>query len=252
MPDSLEKEFRRIEANLPNTLIPLSRLFSLVDLTRLDRQASEEELMQLGQIARQQQVAAICVFPQHLQHIPSLTGIQRATVVNFPGGDHKHKQVLQDIEQAITIYQADEIDYVFSYAKYLEGDKHQALVECREVYQLCQAHGRLCKVILETGAHPSMAMTYQISCDVIQAGCDMLKTSTGKISMGAALPAVFAILSAIQNYNPQCGIKCSGGIKTSMQASPFIHLAETILHKAADKTWLRIGASAIAQHPPTP
>ena len=142
--------------------------------------------------------------------------------------------------------QADEIDYVFAYTAYLDGQHETALAWCHEAYQLCQIHGRLFKVILETGAIPTPNMIYQLSADVIQSGCDMLKTSTGKIAVGATLPAVFAMLTAIQDHKPTCGIKCSGGIKTIANASAFIHLAEKVLDKKVDKSWFRIGASTLS------
>lgn len=246
MPSNLEKKWDLIEKKLPNEPIPLEKIFSVLDLTRLDEEASLEDLEQLAETAHQEHVAAICVFPQHLPCIPKLDGIQRATVVNFPGGNQVHQKVLQDMEDAIVQQQADEIDYVFAYTAYLDGQHATALAWCHEAYQLCQTHGRLFKVILETGAIPTPNMVYQLSADVIQAGCDMLKTSTGKIAVGATLPAVFAMLTAIQNHKPTCGIKCSGGIKTIANASAFIHLAEKVLDKKVDKSWFRIGASTLS------
>jgi deoxyribose-phosphate aldolase len=245
MTSTLEKKWDLIEKALPNEPIPLEKIFSVLDLTRLDEQASSEDLEHLAKTAHREHVAAICVFPQHLQYIPKLDSIQRATVVNFPGGNQVHQKVLQDIEHAIMQQQADEIDYVFAYTAYLHGQQAEALAWCHEAYQLCQTHGRLLKVILETGAIPTPTMVYQLSTDVIHAGCDMLKTSTGKIAVGATLPAVFAMLTAIQDHKPSCGIKCSGGIKTVAQASRFIHLAEQVLDKKVDKSWFRIGASTL-------
>ncbi len=245
MTHALEKKLSIIEQQLPIDLIPIEKIFSLVDLTRLDEHASTEDIEQLVTTAHSEHVAAICVFPQHLQIIPKLTNIQRATVANFPGGNQVHQQVLQNIEHAIVQQKADEIDYVFAYAHYLDGQQATALAWCREAYQLCQAHGRLFKVILETGALPTVSTIYQLSADIIHAGCDMLKTSTGKIAVGATLPAVFAMLTAIQDHNPTGGIKCSGGIRNGEQASRFIHLAEQVLDKEVDKSWFRIGASGI-------
>lgn len=242
----LEHKFDVIQAQLATHVLRPEKIWPLVDLTRLDEHASTPEIETLIQKAQQEHVAAICVFPRHLDWIPPLAPIRRATVVNFPGGDQPPDRVLNDIERAIEQHHADEIDYVFAYPTYLAGDTALALAWCRDAYQLCLQHGRLFKVILETGALPSMDVIYQLSGDVIDAGCPMLKTSTGKISFGASLPAAFAMLTAIQDSHRSCGIKLSGGIKTLQQASAYIHLAEHMLNKPVDKSWFRIGASAIA------
>jgi deoxyribose-phosphate aldolase len=242
---SLERRFTDLIERLDTHVLPASRVFPLMDLTRLDDNAAMQDINQLIAKAQQDSVAAICVFPQHLAWVPMFDAIQRATVVNFPGGNVPHDQVLQDIEQAITQQQADEIDYVFAYSHYLAGQRSHALGWCEEAYQLCRQHGRLFKVILETGALPSVDSIYQVSGAVIEAGCDMLKTSTGKIAIGATLPAAFAMLTAIQDSHSDCGIKISGGVKTLAQASSYLHLAEHIRSAIADKTWFRIGASQI-------
>ncbi len=242
----LENKFDAVQAQLATHILRPEKVLPWVDLTRLDAHASINEIETLIQKAQQEHVAAICVFPRHLDWIPPLDPIRRATVVNFPGGDQVPDRVLKDIECAIEQHHADEIDYVFAYPTYLAGDTALALAWCRDAYQLCLQHGRLFKVILETGALSSMDIIYQLSCDVIEAGCHMLKTSTGKIPVGASLPAAFAMLTAIQDSNCSCGIKLSGGIKTVQQASAYVHLAEHMLNKPVDKSWFRIGASTIA------
>jgi len=243
MSSSLEKQYYSL--SLPDYLLSPLVISALLDLTKLDTQATHSDIETLIQKAKLDQVAAICVLPQHLEWVPPLTPIQRATVVNFPKGDQSPQQVLNDIEQAINHHNADEIDYVLAYPTYLSSRRREALAWCRDAYQLCRQHKRLFKVILETGALGTLETIHQASWDVMEAGCDMLKTSTGKLAVGATLPAVFAMLKAIQDRGQPCGIKCSGGIRTVAQASTFIHLAEDILEKSADKTWFRIGASIV-------
>lgn len=242
---SLETRFETVIGQINSHILSSIHVYPLLDLTRLDEAAVATEIASLAAKAQQDHVAAICVYPQHLTWIPPLHAIQRATVVNFPGGDGEHEHILRDIEQAITEQQADEIDYVFAYSTYLAGQQSHALGWCREAYELCQKQGRLFKVILETGALPSLEMMYQLSCKVIENGCDMLKTSTGKIKTGASLPAAFALLTAIQDSQKACGIKISGGVKTLAQASQYIHLAEHMLEQSVAKDWFRIGTSQI-------
>ena len=242
-----ETRFDTIIEQLNSHILSASRIHSLLDLTYLNEAATENDMVALGKQAQQQHVAAICVYPQHLAWIPPLDGIRLATVSNFPSGNLDHEQILQDIEQVITQQHVEEIDYVFAYSVYLSGQKSHALACCRDVYELCQTHGRKLKVILETGALPSLDRIYTISRELVDLGCGMLKTSTGKITPGASLQAVFVMLSAIKDSQSGCGIKISGGIKTLAQASVYIHLSEHMLEKNVGKNWFRIGASQIKQ-----
>ncbi|HVT62830.1 MAG TPA: deoxyribose-phosphate aldolase, partial [Legionellaceae bacterium] len=216
MKKDLEQQFDKRVDQLKTHILPSDKIYPVVDLTCLDTCAELERIEHLNHQAALLQVAAVCVYPKHLTWLPPLDNIYRATVVNFPEGQQNLDQVLSDMDKAFQ-QQADEIDYVFPYAQYLSGKKTQALTHYREAYEFCQSQGRLFKVILETGAWPNLEDIYYISRTLIDLGCPMLKTSTGKIEIGATLPAAYAVLIAIQDSRLQCGIKISGGIKTFQQ-----------------------------------
>ncbi len=248
-------------------------IHSLIDLTLLNSQATASDIKALTKQGLQYQVAALCVFPQHLEFIPTKAHIARATVANFPSGNEPHADVLDSIKKAITHHQADEIDYVFPYQTYLAGNKEQALSYCHQAYQQTKQYGKLFKVILETGALPSEDVIYQLSLDVLHSGCDFLKTSTGKIAIGATIPAATAMLHAIKdakmasvnvpsdsteprplgsgaplaNAKVTWGIKLSGGIRTSEQAEQYMKLAEQIIGASVNKHWFRLGVSRLPQ-----
>lgn len=222
-----------------------SELIPLLDLTLLSLDATKNDILTCVTKAAQHNAAAVCILPQHLKFIPTIVTVPRATVVNFPTGNEPHEHVLRDIKDAVLHHRLDEIDYVFPYQAYLAGDKPYALSCCFEAYQLCQQHGLLFKVILETGALPSSDIIYQLSCEVINSGCDFIKTSTGKIHQGATLSAATAMLSAIIDSQMPCGIKLSGGVKTIDDALSFVDLAERMTGRRIDKTWFRIGASSL-------
>ena len=76
-------------------------------------------------------------------------------------------------------------------------------------------------------------------------GADFLKTSTGHTAIGATLEAADTMLRAIQNNNPEAGIKLSGGIRTPAQAIPYMKLAEERMQKAINRDWFRIGSSQL-------
>lgn len=218
-------------------------LVSLLDLTLLDKSASAEEINALSAKAQQHHVASVCVFPQHLKLLP--TNLCRTTVVNFPTGNEPLKQVLQAIKNSIHDDAVDEVDYVFPYQAYLEGDRSSALDHCKNAYYLCKEHGITFKVILETGAFPTLEALYEVSLAILNQGCDFLKTSTGKIPVGATVPAAFSMLSALRDTQSVCGIKISGGIKTKEQSLEYIRLAEYMLSKHVDKHWFRLGGSSL-------
>lgn len=218
-------------------------LASVTDLTLLDTQAYACDIKALATQGFQAGVAALCVYPQHLEFIPQNSAIKRATVVNFPTGNDSQAIVLQTIQQAITRQDADEIDYVFPYQRYLAGDKKTALSYCYEAYQQTKQYDKCFKVILETGALPSPEDTYQLSLAIIKSGCDFLKTSTGKIAIGATIPKAQAILQAILDTKANCGIKLSGGIRTIEQAEQYINLAEKMTGNVITPHWFRLGMS---------
>ncbi|USQ12870.1 deoxyribose-phosphate aldolase [Legionella lytica] len=228
----------------PQTVISAKRLIHALDLTLLDEEASSASLSQLKHDACENQVAAVCVYGKHLPSFQQLGAIELATVVNFPDGNEELNQVLDSIHTAIEL-NATEIDYVLPYRFYLEGRKDDALTQCQAVINLCKQENRTLKIILETGAFAKLQNIYEVSNQLIELGCNFLKTSTGKIPQGASLPAVFTMLTAIKDSSSQCGIKISGGVKTPTQAANYAKLAELVLGKPIDKRWFRIGASSL-------
>lgn len=235
------------EAIEQSAVIETSRqeMISLIDLTLLDSRASKEDIQLLAKRAATHQVAAICIFPNHLSCLPDNYPIKRATVVNFPEGNDEISHVLSTLERIAARQEADEIDYVFPYQLALAGQENEALLHCQYAYDCSKQFGLTFKVILETGAFDSTDMIYNLSLSIIRQGCDFLKTSTGKIAVGATPPAAFAMLSAIKDSQLLCGIKLSGGIRTIEDASFYLRLAEYVLQKRPDKSWFRIGASSL-------
>ncbi len=227
--------------------VPLlkTEIISFLDLTLLKENATQENLRQLASQAQRYQVAAICVLPQHLSAFANLEAIKRATVVNFPEGKQSTEEILYALKQIVEDKLAEEIDYVFPYGSYLAENRQAALAQSQIIYEYCKQNNLSLKVILETGALPSLEYIYQLSTEIINSGCDFLKTSTGTITPGATPAAAFAMLNAIEDSKKVCGLKIAGGIKTFEQALVYAGLAEQVLHIAIDKSWFRIGASTL-------
>ncbi|QBR84227.1 deoxyribose-phosphate aldolase [Legionella israelensis] len=231
-------------SNIPYPSSAYSRLMKTLDLTLLDKKANPEQLDHLFQNALSNEVAAVCVYPEHIPQDWPFSKLKKATVINFPEGQNSLAQSLRELDEALR-RQADEIDYVFSYSAYQKGAYSAPLSTCEKIIQKCKEHQLTVKVILETGAFDSIDSVYQLSREVISLGCDFIKTSTGKINQGASLSAAFAILCSIIDSNRTCGLKISGGIRTVQQASNYMHLAEKMLAKPIEPQWFRIGSSCL-------
>ncbi len=230
--------------NCSKTSITPNQLIQCIDLTLLDETTSPERLKTLNVQAEDNHVAAICVLTEHLHVFDSQSHFQRATVVNFPQGNDVLNHSLKHITDAKKLG-ATEIDYVLPYQAYLEGFENQVLACCESVSKECTNNKLKLKIIMETGAFPNIQKVYEVSQQLIEIGCDFLKTSTGKIAQGASLAAVFSILRAIKDSNSSCGLKVSGGVKTPQQALHYAQLAELIIEKPISSDWFRIGASSL-------
>lgn len=246
----------QIEA-LPQTIIDdealIRRVISLVDLTSLnstDTQASVATFLEKANTSHGH-VAAVCVYPQFVRLAAAQLAnehIKIATVVNFPEGNQPLDTVLVEIGSALEDG-ANEIDVVFPYGRYLAGERHYAHTFVEACKAVCGDKVTL-KVILETGALGDPAIIADAAYDVLAAGADFIKTSTGKISEGATLEAAATMLLVIRHIEPQLkhhvGIKISGGIRDIQIAARYIALADNIMGREwVGPSTFRIGASKL-------
>lgn len=221
------------------------KIISLMDYTYLDDNPTDEKLQHFQEQLLRYPVAGVCTYAPYFQQLNIPRSIKKSTVVNFPNGQGTLEDVQKEIITVLPFI--DEIDYVLPSAWYIDqASREKALLDCQKIYKLCQSHDKTLKVILEIGNVQDPEVIYTISCEIIkQSGCDFLKTSTGKTTIGATPLAVYAILQAILDTNKTCGIKVSGGIRNIEQAWLYIQLASYCLKKQVDKQWFRIGASSL-------
>ena len=234
-----------MEVSLQEKRFTAASILPLIDLTSLNDHTTLASIEKLVLRAQAYGVASVCVFPSDLDFISPNIDIKRTTVINFPSGSEPHDRVVEVLNQIISSKRVDEIDYVFAYTDYINGKKKEALEQSHELFQICKKNNLIFKVIIESSVLPTNDIVYQISSDIIQSGCDFIKTSTGKKPIGATVPAATAILSAIVDNGLTCGIKLSGGISTQEQALVYMHLAHQIIKKDLTPQWFRIGASSL-------
>lgn len=226
----------------------LRHLLGMLDLTLLDDGVSASDIVRLCRAAHTPvgKVAAVCVPPSMVEvAVKELasSGIKVATVANFPAGTSPVATVVAEVERAVAAG-ADEIDVVTPYRALLADQPELVDELLRAVRAACR--GKLLKVILETGELATPLRIRMASELALAAGADMLKTSTGKVKIGATPDAARVMLQAIVSKGNRAGIKYSGGVRTVEQALDYLNLtAELWPTRPLDATTLRIGASAL-------
>jgi deoxyribose-phosphate aldolase len=193
-------------------------------------------------------VAAVCVWPRLAafarSRLPARIAV--AAVANFPAGGTDIAAALRDVRQIVDAG-AQEVDVVLPWRALQAGDAVGALELLQSVRAACA--GLRLKVILETGELQQQALIGRAAQLALDAGADMLKTSTGKTPHGATPAAAETLLRAIAAdpaARDRAGLKVSGGIRRVADALPYLALCRRHLGEAAlQPQRLRIGASSL-------
>jgi deoxyribose-phosphate aldolase len=223
------------------------RCLDLTSLNDGDDEAAVSRLCSRAQ-GRFGNVAAVCVWPRFAafarRQLPASIGV--AAVANFPDGGSDIEAALRDVRQIVDAG-AQEVDVVLPWRALRDGDLAAADALLRAVREA--SAGLRLKVILETGELQDAALIARAAQLALDAGADMLKTSTGKTPHGATPAAAEGMLHAIAAHpaaRGHAGLKVSGGIRRVADALPYIALCRQHLGEAAlQPQRLRIGASAL-------
>jgi deoxyribose-phosphate aldolase len=196
-------------------------------------------------------VAAVCIYPQLVPVAAKElrgSGVKVASVAGaFPAGLGPLESRLAEIRTAVE-QGADEIDIVLNRSLFLGGEYARAFEELVAAREAAGA-ARL-KVILETGELGSYDRVRQASVLAMAAGADFIKTSTGKIGVGATLPSALCMMEAARDFHAETGhrvgIKVAGGVRASKQAIQNLVLVyETLGAEWMTPDLFRIGASSL-------
>jgi deoxyribose-phosphate aldolase len=196
-------------------------------------------------------VAAVCLYPQL---VPVAVGQLKNTPVKvasvagaFPAGLAPLGARLAEIREVVELG-AHEVDIVLNRSLFLGG----RYAECFEELAAARdaAAGAHLKVILETGELGSYDRVRQASVLALAAGADFIKTSTGKIGVGAELGSALCMMEAARDFfletGHAVGIKVAGGVRQSKQAIQYL----VLLYETLGPRWMtpdlfRIGASTL-------
>jgi len=237
-------------------LIPV---FGCIDNTALGGDDTQERIQTLCQSSLDMHtdiiphVAAVCVYPVFVRQAKNMlqhSDIRVASVAGaFPSGQSPIEVKLQEVRYALD-EGADEIDMVLSRGAFLEGRRNQCFDEVSAIKEACGS--RTLKVILETGELKEEKHIYDASMLSMQAGADFIKTSTGKIAVGATLEAAQVMLKAVKDFAKNTGkivgFKAAGGISTPEEAWQYYKLAQEAygIEELTNQIF-RIGASRLTQ-----
>lgn len=205
------------------------------DHTLLRSDATAADFKRLVEEASRLEVAAVCVPPNRLTLVKQLlkkSQVRLCTVIAFPLGYNSTESKLYELQDVLS-KGAEEVDFVISLGKFLEGDREYTLNELR---RLRESAGRVTlKAIVET-ALLTESNIEELTLMCHEASMDFIKTSTGFAQRGASLDDVRIMKSVIHRLQSPLKIKASGGVKTKEQALG-------LMNEGAD----RIGSSATAQ-----
>jgi len=206
------------------------------------------------QIQNNFQVAGVCVYPNFINIVNKTLGnntnIKRVCVCgNFPSSqtfsEVKHLECQMAIKNGAT-----EIDVVVNIGDVFEGNYQKVYDELRAIRKTCK-EVKL-KVILETGELQDPQLITNTAITAMYAGCDFIKTSTGKSKISATPTAAYIMCQAIKQYQAKTGnivgIKIAGGVSSTENALRYVCIIKEIL----GKPWLtpshfRIGSSSLLE-----
>lgn len=235
-------------------------LLNTVDLTTLSITDSERSVAAFTQKVNdywrnypdRKNVAGVCVYSNFAQVVRANLEVSDVDVVvcsaSFPASQAHLETKIAETALAVADG-ADEVDIVINMGYFLDEAYEELCDEISEIKHAC--HGRMLKVILETGCLETAANIKKASILAMYSGADFIKTSTGKIYPGASLEAAWVMCQCIKEYYEKHGVmvgfKAAGGIRTTDDAVKYYTIVKEVLgEKWLDNRYFRIGASSLA------
>ena len=235
-----------------------SQILSMVDITSLNPTDSVKSISEFVEKINKfdskfeilPHPAAICVYPKFVSTVKDnlIEDLQIASVAGgFPDANTFIEVKVAEVAMAV-MEGATEIDVVIPSGMVISGDFEEIYDDLSEIKSACR-DAKL-KVILETGVLMDPVLIKKAALVAMNAGADFIKTSTGKVSLGATYEAVYIMSKAVSEYNAlnntKVGIKVAGGVSTTEQAVSYYAIVASVCGEEwLNPSLLRFGASRL-------
>ncbi len=245
-----------VEEIAPISARDIHRIISFIDLTSLDGNNTEEDVIQLCETARypiriadKDHCAAVCVWPNFAKtaatHLHN-SSVKIACVAGaFPYSQSSTKVKTAEVREAIA-NGAQEIDFAINRSLVISGRFDELADEIRAIRDASK--DRVLKIIIETCDLPSAELIQKACRIALSNGADFLKTSTGKGKAGATLEHAQILFKEAAAWKRETGktigIKPSGGIRHVESALAYVEMADHYLGEVTPKNF-RLGASGL-------
>lgn len=183
----------------------------MIDHSLLRPTLTTDELEQGICLARQYDVASVCILPYHLRRCAEMlagSSVVPSTTIGFPHGGHATATKLAEARQALDDG-GIELDMVVNLSKVLSGDWAYVAEDIRAVVDVAHERGGLVKVIFE---NCYLQDEHKIRlCEICgELRADWVKTSTGYGTGGATLDD----LRLMRKHAPaHVQVKAAGGVR---------------------------------------
>ena len=222
---------------MPKTLnsktITYEQLAKTIDHSLLNPTMTVEEVIVGCELAKEYNVASVCVKPCHVKLAADLlkgSGVEIGTVVGFPHGSSTTATKAFEAKDAIA-NGASELDMVLNIGELKSGNLDFVRKDIAAVVDAAKGKA-IVKVILENAyLTDEEKRTASKLCEA--AGADFIKTSTGYAPGGATLEDLRLMRASV---GPKVQVKAAGGVRT----------LDAIL-EVIDAGATRVGATATAK-----
>ena len=189
----------------------LRDIAKMIDHSLLRPTMTVEELEQGIGLARQYDVASVCILPYYLKRCAELlqgSGVFPSTTIGFPHGGHTTAVKVAEARQALDDGGVER-DMVVNLSKVLSGDWQYVRGDLGPVIELTHGRGGKVKVIFEN-CYLQDAHKIRL-CEICgELGADWVKTSTGYGTGGATLDD----LRLMRKHSPaRVQVKAAGGVR---------------------------------------
>jgi deoxyribose-phosphate aldolase len=184
----------------------------MIDHSLLNPTITVPELEQGIQLAREYDVASVCIMPFYLRRCADLlrgSTVKASTTIGFPHGGHTTAIKVAEAKQALDDG-GEELDMVVNISQVLSGNWDYVRADIQAVVDVTHARKQKVKVIFENCflKDEQKIRLCQICGEL---GADWVKTSTGYGSSGAT-DADLQLMR--QNSPARVQVKAAGGVRT--------------------------------------